>query len=274
MAASVATIQPTILKLGAEAIERGEADLEDVFVTDLDKDLTPTSVKELALEGLGVSDQAPTATTTMSTSDAAASVSAEWRKMHPVQVMQDSGAQENSGSVVTIQPRMLSEADVFLQPSQVEEMLNQNSLLLNGGKNKVVSPYQSPAQRQTSCSSASTTASSVQVDDQTKVRFPLSPPVVERRSSFWNGFVSCLRLSPVIGLLRKDTQPVEKKDTWEIPFADICELNFIGSGSQGAVFVGKYLGENVAVKKVKDVNYCQEAKYLRKLSHPNIVKFR
>lgn len=58
----------------------------------------------------------------------------------------------------------------------------------------------------------------------------------------------------------------QKREDGEITFADIRELDFIGSGSQGAVFVGEYLREKVAVKKVKDVTYCQEAVHMRKLN--------
>lgn len=62
-------------------------------------------------------------------------------------------------------------------------------------------------------------------------------------------------------------------DDWEIPFESITDLQWLGSGSQGAVFLGKYNGENVAVKKVKDVNETN-IKHLRKLSHSNIIKFK
>lgn len=91
-----------------------------------------------------------------------------------------------------------------------------------------------------------------------------------RRASIWNGMVACL--SPVVGYFRKEKQPTLKQDEWEIDFADISELDFIGSGAQGAVFAGEYLGKKVAVKKVKDPKYCDEAYNLRKLDHPNIVK--
>lgn len=84
--------------------------------------------------------------------------------------------------------------------------------------------------------------------------------------------MSCLH--PVSVYLRKEQAPPVKKDPWEIPFADIRELYFIGSGSQGAVFVGEYKGEKVAVKKVKDPSYCEGIRHLRKLKHPNIVVFR
>ena len=91
-----------------------------------------------------------------------------------------------------------------------------------------------------------------------------------RRASIWNGMVACL--SPVVGYFKKEKQPNLKQDEWEIDFADISELDFIGSGAQGAVFAGEYLGKKVAVKKVKDPKYCDEAYNLRKLDHPNIVK--
>ena len=62
-------------------------------------------------------------------------------------------------------------------------------------------------------------------------------------------------------------------DDWEIPFENISDLEWLGSGAQGAVFVGKYKGEAVAVKKVKEEHEV-DIKHLRKLNHPNIVQFR
>ena len=62
-------------------------------------------------------------------------------------------------------------------------------------------------------------------------------------------------------------------DDWEIPFENINDLEWLGSGAQGAVFMGKYLGELVAVKKVKE-EFETDIQNLRKLNHPNIVKFR
>ena len=47
----------------------------------------------------------------------------------------------------------------------------------------------------------------------------------------------------------------------------------MGSGAQGAVFVGRWRNEQVAVKKVKDVEETN-IHHLRKLNHPNIVQFR
>ena len=62
-------------------------------------------------------------------------------------------------------------------------------------------------------------------------------------------------------------------DDWEIPFEDIGELHLVGSGAQGTVFSGRLKGEIVAVKKVLDKKET-EIRHLRRLDHPNIVKFR
>lgn len=62
-------------------------------------------------------------------------------------------------------------------------------------------------------------------------------------------------------------------DDWEIPFESISDLQWLGAGSQGAVFSGKLNGEKVAVKKVKEVAETN-IKHLRKLSHQNIIRFR
>ena len=134
-----------------------------------------------------------------------------------------------------------------LQPSEVEERLENNHVLCND---------------QDTNDSVSTT-NSYQVD---------SPRVgSNQRTGFWYGVWACL--GPVVGLMRKDNHPQTRRDTWDIPFADIREIEFVGSGSQGAVFAGEYRGKRVAVKKVKEPGYCDEIRRLRKLTHPNIVKF-
>lgn len=62
-------------------------------------------------------------------------------------------------------------------------------------------------------------------------------------------------------------------DTWEVPFEEISELQWLGSGAQGAVFLGKFRAEEVAIKKVREQNET-DIKHLRKLKHPNIIAFK
>lgn len=62
-------------------------------------------------------------------------------------------------------------------------------------------------------------------------------------------------------------------DSWEIAFESISDLQWLGSGAQGAVFSGKYKNQTVAVKKVRDQKET-DIKHLRKLNHPNIVQFK
>ncbi|XP_063698450.1 mitogen-activated protein kinase kinase kinase 13-B isoform X2 [Culicoides brevitarsis] len=89
------------------------------------------------------------------------------------------------------------------------------------------------------------------------------------------GIFGCMR--PVLSLIGKshmmDPQMRRTGDDWEIPFEIITDLEWLGSGAQGAVFSGKLRGEMVAVKKVRDVKET-EIKHLRKLDHENIVKFK
>ncbi|XP_070570180.1 mitogen-activated protein kinase kinase kinase 13-like isoform X1 [Ptychodera flava] len=94
----------------------------------------------------------------------------------------------------------------------------------------------------------------------------------QRRTSFFEGIWGCLR--PVWTIIGK-TAVAEKlaSDDWEIPFEDISGLQWLGSGAQGAVFLGCYKGQQVAVKKVKDERET-DVKHLRKLSHPNLVTIR
>lgn len=62
-------------------------------------------------------------------------------------------------------------------------------------------------------------------------------------------------------------------DDWEIPFESITALKYLGCGGQGVVFSGILNNEEVAVKKVQDIKET-DIKNLRKLNHPNIVKFK
>ena len=62
-------------------------------------------------------------------------------------------------------------------------------------------------------------------------------------------------------------------DMWEVPFEEISELQWLGSGAQGAVFLGKFRSEEVAIKKVREQKET-EIKHLRKLKHPNIISFK
>lgn len=82
--------------------------------------------------------------------------------------------------------------------------------------------------------------------------------------------LGCLR--PVWTILGKASKE-QKSDPWIIPFDEIAELEWLGSGAQGAVFLGQYGGQQVAVKKVRrEVD--TDIKHLRNINHPNIVKFR
>lgn len=62
-------------------------------------------------------------------------------------------------------------------------------------------------------------------------------------------------------------------DDWEISFELITDLKYLGCGGQGAVFSGKLYNQDVAVKKVSNIQET-DIKNLRKLNHPNIVKFK
>ena len=50
-------------------------------------------------------------------------------------------------------------------------------------------------------------------------------------------------------------------------------LQWLGSGTQGAVFLGRLNGEMVAVKKVQSLKET-DIKHLKMLNHPNIISFR
>ncbi|XP_055841234.1 mitogen-activated protein kinase kinase kinase 13 isoform X1 [Episyrphus balteatus] len=88
------------------------------------------------------------------------------------------------------------------------------------------------------------------------------------------GLLGCMK--PVLSFIGK-AGVIEiknnKSEDWEIPFEAITDLEWLGSGAQGAVFSGKLKNEIVAVKKVRDVKET-DIKHLRKLDHENIIKFK
>ncbi|EEB19666.1 serine/threonine-protein kinase, putative [Pediculus humanus corporis] len=94
-------------------------------------------------------------------------------------------------------------------------------------------------------------------------------------SNGWmDGLLGCLQ--PVWKIIGKATGNELKshlQDDWEIPFEAITDLTWLGAGAQGAVFSGKLRGEIVAVKKVQEQKET-DIKNLRKLNHPNVVKFK
>ncbi|KAK6032854.1 kinase domain protein, partial [Ostertagia ostertagi] len=90
--------------------------------------------------------------------------------------------------------------------------------------------------------------------------------------TLYEGIFSCFR--PVWGYFGRSNNDLVKsiEDDWEIPFEAITGLEWLGAGSQGAVFRGCLNGQTVAVKKVK-LKEETEIKHLRHLNHPNIIKF-
>ncbi|XP_030050863.1 mitogen-activated protein kinase kinase kinase 12 [Microcaecilia unicolor] len=117
-----------------------------------------------------------------------------------------------------------------------------------------------------------------------------APPVLEDRlgryradevriqcqagSGFLEGLFGCLRpVWTMIGKAYSTEHKQHTEDTWEVPFEEIMDLQWVGSGAQGAVFLGRFHGEEVAVKKVRDMKET-DIKHLRKLKHPNIITFK
>lgn len=284
------TLQPTIVLNHLH--QQQEFELEEPVITDLDRDLTPTHGDDVKSLRPSQKEKPNGDYTAISqNSPAVVGINAEWRRLKAEHESRQSSAGGDataaadragqtdslSAVVVSSQPRRLSEMDVILQPSEVEKLLEQNSLFSRNGSagtNNKASTSAGPAEAQGKSNSTSSTASSVFAMEEHKNSYQPSPPTTTRRNILLDGFKTCL--TPVFGFLRKEKKPLleKKKENWEVPFADIRELEFIGSGSQGAVFVGEYLGEKIAVKKVKDVVHCEEAKHLRKLNHPNVVRFK
>ncbi|XP_077304567.1 mitogen-activated protein kinase kinase kinase 13 [Lithobates pipiens] len=91
---------------------------------------------------------------------------------------------------------------------------------------------------------------------------------------FLEGLFGCLRpVWNMIGKAYSTDYKLQQQDTWEVPFEEISELQWLGSGAQGAVFLGKFRGEEVAIKKVREQKET-DIKHLRKLKHPNVIAFK
>ncbi|XP_015121713.1 mitogen-activated protein kinase kinase kinase 13 isoform X1 [Diachasma alloeum] len=96
-----------------------------------------------------------------------------------------------------------------------------------------------------------------------------------QKPSWMEGILGCMK--PVWTLISKPVVSEKMKgspdDHWEILFETISDLEWLGSGAQGAVFRGLLNKEIVAVKKVREPRET-DIRHLRKLNHPNVVKFR
>uniref|UniRef100_A0AAY4ASG8 Mitogen-activated protein kinase kinase kinase n=1 Tax=Denticeps clupeoides TaxID=299321 RepID=A0AAY4ASG8_9TELE len=91
---------------------------------------------------------------------------------------------------------------------------------------------------------------------------------------FLEGLFGCLRpVWNIIGKTYSTEYKLQQQDMWEVPFEEISELQWLGSGAQGAVFLGKFHSEEVAIKKVREQKET-DIKHLRKLKHPNIIAFK
>ncbi|ESO07395.1 hypothetical protein HELRODRAFT_76766 [Helobdella robusta] len=89
---------------------------------------------------------------------------------------------------------------------------------------------------------------------------------------FLSGLFGCFR--PVLTIIGKAAaNEISQKDDWNIAFENISDLLWLGSGAQGAVFLGKLNHELVAIKKVRDIKET-EIRHLRKLNHPNVISFK
>ncbi|KAL8163959.1 UNVERIFIED_CONTAM: hypothetical protein K2H54_041943 [Gekko kuhli] len=102
-----------------------------------------------------------------------------------------------------------------------------------------------------------------QQEAETVLAHPQASSVVAPHGG--TGFLHMLGTSPPLSF--------QKLDPWEVPFEEIMDLQWVGSGAQGAVFLGRFHGEEVAVKKVRDLKET-DIKHLRKLKHPNIITFK
>uniref|UniRef100_A0A8C5ELP1 mitogen-activated protein kinase kinase kinase n=1 Tax=Gouania willdenowi TaxID=441366 RepID=A0A8C5ELP1_GOUWI len=111
----------------------------------------------------------------------------------------------------------------------------------------------------------------LQLQEQEEAVSPASWP---GSGGFLEGLFGCLRpVWNIIGKTYSTEYKLQQQDMWEVPFEEISELQWLGSGAQGAVFLGKFRSEEVAIKKVREQKET-DIKHLRKLKHPNIISFK
>lgn len=111
-----------------------------------------------------------------------------------------------------------------------------------------------------------------EVEDQLKESIQRLHTPGDERKEYNKGLMRTVMLyiNPLGYFNNKNKQPED--GGWEIPFQDIRDLEYIGSGGQGTVFKGTYKKQCIAVKKVNEPKQT-DIWNLRKLEHPNIVKF-
>ena len=92
--------------------------------------------------------------------------------------------------------------------------------------------------------------------------------------AFFEGIFGCIR--PFISFLSTksniDQNQKEINEEFDVPFEELKNLQWLGSGAQGCVFKGTFKSEEVAIKKVKSKEEAN-IKHLKRLNHPNLVKF-
>ncbi|XP_048515240.1 mitogen-activated protein kinase kinase kinase 12 isoform X1 [Athalia rosae] len=149
----------------------------------------------------------------------------------------------------------------------IQEELGQLSGIAGGLT--IASPHEIPLPDSSNTESADSKSS-----ESTTKCSPGTGTLDAQRSGWIEGIFGCLRpVWTIIGKAAVNEIKGHQTDDWEIPFESISELQWLGSGAQGAVFRGKLTGEVVAVKKVREPRET-DIRHLRKLNHPNIVKFK
>lgn len=159
-----------------------------------------------------------------------------------------------------------------------------NELKVSSNDNKLNTPDNKQSDESTETSSKKKTNKKTHNQQPSTCKTNLSEPKYNMQYNYpthspgkaiFEGIFGCIR--PILNFWSTTksnlNQNLKDGEDFDVPFEALTDLQWLGSGAQGCVFKGFLNNEEVAIKKVKSKEEANISK-LRKLNHPNLVKFK